>query len=199
MKLDDLKQDWQQTTQLNSAPENIDEVVTMLETQTKKIDSEIKRRDFIEIAIAFLLIPAWIFGLMTSVSTMQSIGCVIAIISCLYIPYRLVSAKKVKSKKSDSISEFLIVEKQKLSQQKQMLESIVWWYIAPITTAILLITLGSNVDERGVPQIADNMYWYYGSVALLMVGVYFLNKRAAKQKFEPLISNIDNRLSELSL
>lgn len=198
MKLDDLKHDWQSAIHSDSTPSDFDKVIDMLEQETTKIDKEIKRRDILEISIALLLIPVWTYGLVTSVSTMQSVGLVIAIISSLYIPYRLISARKVNAQKSDSIKAFLLQERQKLQQQKQMLESIVWWYIGPLTLAILLITLGSNVNEAGLPQVPANMYWYYGSVALLMVGTYLLNKRAAKKKFSPLLDNIEKRLAQIS-
>lgn len=170
----------------------------MIEQQTTKIDKEVKRRDFLEIGTAVIIIPFWIWGLLNSASTMQSIGFVIALAACVYVPYRLISAKKVDAKKSGSVKEFLVQEKQKIQQQKQMLESIVWWYIAPLTVAILLITLGGKVNEQGIPQISSSMYWYYASVGLLMVGVYFLNKRAAKNKFAPLLKNIEQRLAEMS-
>ncbi|MEW6983467.1 hypothetical protein AAD001_12515 [Colwelliaceae bacterium 6471] len=198
MKLDDLKQDWQKAIQTESAPENFNEVINMLEQETNRIDKEVKRRDFLEITIAILLIPAWVYGMYISVSTMQTIGCIVAIAASVYIPYRLLSARKVAAKKTDSIKDFLLQEKQKLLQQKQMLESIFWWYIGPITAAILLITLGSNVNESGWPKVPSHMVWYYVSVALLMIGVYSLNKRAAKKKFGPLLENIDKSLSEIN-
>ena len=198
MKLDDLKQDWQQAIKNESTPENINEVINMIEQQTTKIDKEVKRRDFLEVGTSVILIPFWIWGLLNSASTMQSIGLVIAIAACMYIPYRLISAKKVEAKKSGSVKDFLIQEKQKIQHQKQMLESIAWWYLAPLTVAILLISLGANVNEQGIPQISPDMYWYYACVGLFMVGVYFLNKRAAQNKFGPLLKNIEQRLAEMS-
>lgn len=198
MKLDDLKQDWQQAIETESTPDNLTEVIDMIEQQTTKIDNEVKRRDFLEIGIAVSLIPVWIWGLLNSASTMQSIGLIIAIVACMYIPYRLISAKKVYAMKSGSVKDFLVQEKQKIQQQKQMLESVVWWYIAPLTIAILLITLGAKVNEQGIPQIPSGMYWYYACVGLLVVGVYLLNKRAAKNKFAPLLKNIEQRLAEMS-
>jgi len=197
MKLDDLKQDWQETINTPSTENNLTEVIAMLEEETTKIDKEIKRRDILEISIAILLIPVWIYGLFSSAGTLQTIGFIVAIVSCFYIPYRLVNAKKVSAPKDTSINAFLESEKQKVMQQKQLLESIVSWYIAPLATAIVLITLGSTVDASGLPHLSDFLILYYGLLALLIVGVYFLNKRAAKKKFGPLLENIEQRLSEL--
>jgi H+/gluconate symporter-like permease len=197
MKLDDLKQDWQETIRPPSTENNLTEVIAMLEKETTKIDKEIKRRDILEISIAMLLIPVWIYGLFTSAGTLQTLGYIVALVACLYIPYRLVNAKKVFSPKDTSINAFLESEKQKVMQQKKLLESIVSWYIAPLATAIVLITLGSTVDATGLPHLNDFLIQYYGLLALLIVGVYFLNKRAAKKKFGPLLENIEQRLSEL--
>jgi len=198
MQLDDLKQDWKKTIQTPSSTNNLTEVITMLEKQTIKIDKEIKRRDLIEISIAILLIPVWIYGLFTSAGAIQTAGLVLAILSCLYIPYRLMKAKKITSTKNTNIKTFLENEKQKVSQQKQLLESVVSWYIAPLSISIILITLGGTVDASGTPHLNDYLTNYYGFLVLLIIGVYLLNKRAAKKKFGPLLDNIEQRLSELN-
>jgi len=198
MKLDDLKQDWQETVATPSPSDNFDEVITMLEKQTLTIDKEIKRRDILEISIAILLIPVWTYALFSSAGTIQSAGLILAILSCLYIPYRLVKAKKVSSAQNTNIKAFLEVEKQKVSQQKKLLESIAFWYISPLTISIVLITLGGTVDASGMPHLNDHLIQYYGLLVLLTVGAYLLNKRAAKKKFGPLLNKIEQRLTELN-
>jgi len=198
MKLDDLKQDWQEAVVTPPTTDDFTKVIAMLEQQTTKIDKEIKRRDILEISIAVLLIPVWIYGLVNSAGTLQSIGLIIAILSCIYIPYRLLKAKKINSPKSTSIKSFLENEKQKVSQQKQLLESVATWYIAPLTVSIIFITLGATVDESGMPHLNSQLITYYAFLSMLVVGAYFLNKRSAKKKFAPLLTKIEQRLSELN-
>lgn len=197
MKLDDLKLNWQQQVNTPATTENLTEVIAMLEKETTKIDKEIRRRDMLEITIAILLIPFWLWGLYNSVSSLQTVGLCLAISTSIYIPYKLVSAKKVAPVKNNNVKTFLETERLKVQQQKQLLESIVWWYIAPITVSIVLITLGSRVNDAGIPQINEQLGYYYGFLTLLIVGIYLLNKQAAKKKFEPLLKNIEQRLAEL--
>ena len=197
MKLDELKQGWQESIQNSTEPVVMNEVIAVLEQQTIKIDKEIKRRDILEISIALLLIPFWIFGLFTTAGTIQTVGLILAILSCLYIPYRLVQAKKLTVSKSTDNKSFLEREKQKISQQKELLETIVSWYIAPLTISIVLITIGATVDDAGIPHLSQFLIIYYGFVALLVIGIYLLNKRAAKKKFGPLLNKIEARLAEL--
>jgi len=197
MKFDDLKQNWQESLAQQDSSENLSEVIAMLATETQKLDKHVKYRDILEISIALFLIPFWVYGLVISVSTLQSLGCVLAIMSSIYIPYRLIKAKKVPSATDNSVKEYLLSEQRKVAQQKALLESIVWWYITPITVSILCITLGANVDALGIPQISQSMMIYYGSVALLVVGIYLLNKRTAKKKFGPILEKIEERLADL--
>ncbi len=197
MKLDDLKQDWQEIVDVTADNENLEKVIAMLEHETKKVDKEIKRRDILEITIALMLIPFWVFGLFYSAGIIQSIGLILAILNSIYIPYRLVSAKKINVAKESSIKSYLENEKQKISQQKSLLESVMIWYIAPITISIILITLGASVDASGIPQLSESLMIYYGFLTILIVAVYFLNKRAVTKKFTPLLSSIDKKLQEL--
>lgn len=197
MQLDDLKQGWNEAVTSQTSTDDLTEIITKLEKQTTKMDKEIIRRVVLEISIAILLIPFWIYGLFNTVGTMQTMGFITAIMSCIYIPYKLLKAKKVTAVKSSSIKDFLIREKQKLQQQKQLLESIVWWYIAPLTLSIILITLGATATDSSMFHINDFLQRYYFFLTLLVVGVYFLNKRAAKKKFVPLLENIEQRLIEL--
>ncbi len=197
MKLDDLKQDWREIVDVPADNENLEKVIAMLEHETKKVDKEIKRRDILEITIALMLIPFWVFGLFYSAGIIQSIGLILAILNSIYIPYRLVSAKKINVAKESSIKSYLENEKQKISQQKSLLESVMIWYIAPITISIILITLGASVDASGIPQLSESLMIYYGFLTILIVAVYFLNKRAVTKKFTPLLSSIDKKLQEL--
>lgn len=197
MKLDDLKNDWQETV-VDAPSEDLSEVITMLAKQTTQIDKEIKRRDILEISIALCLIPLWIYALLNSAGIMQTTGLIIAIISCLYIPYRLIKAKKVAPPKNSDIKSYLTTEKQKIYQQKKLLESVATWYIAPIAASIVLITLGATVNASGVPQLSYHLTVYYGFLLLLIVAIYALNKRAARKKFGPLLTQIEQRLSELN-
>lgn len=199
MNLDDLKSNWQEKMLSTDAPENLPEYIAMLEQKTIKIDKDIKRRDRLEIGIALLLIPAWIFGLFVSVSLIQTIGFVVAIASCIYIPYKLVKAKQISPSKSDSMRAFLENERQKIVKQKQLLESVFWWYLGPLGISIGLITLGATANEAGIPQPDVWLTGYLVAVAVLYAGIYVMNKNAAKKKFTPLLENIDKKLSDMAL
>jgi len=41
------------------------------------------------------------------------------------------------------------------------------------------------------------MMVYYVFVVLLVIGIYFLNRRTAQKRFAPLLENIEQRLAEV--
>ena len=197
MKFDDLKTGWKTEVEKTGKQQDLTHLVESLEKETKKLDKSIKRRDIMEISIALLLIPVWAWKLFYSASLLQTIGLWIAIVACIYIPYKLLKARQVESAKDDSLLAFLSVEKSKLEKQKELLETIAIWYLSPLMVAIVLITAGSKVDDAGVPQISEQLMVYYLFCGVLYVGVYFLNKRAAKKKFAPLLDRVNQQIQEL--
>jgi len=197
VRLDDLKEEWQQEIEPRKCENNLKTLVAEVKTKTLKIDKEIKRRDILEISIAILLIPFWLYGLFSSAGTIQSIGLWILIIACLFIPYKLIKAKQVSPTKDASVKGFLLQEQEKLKLQKALISSVVWWYLLPLVTGIILVTLGGTVNELGVPQITEQLVIYYGFLGLLCIAVYLLNKRAAHKKFAPLLIQVEQKLAQL--
>jgi FtsH-binding integral membrane protein len=198
MKLDDLKNDWQKKVQATEVSDEIQETVNMLLDKVNKIDAEIKRRDRLEIGAALVLIPVWVVGLFLSASTIQSVGFVCAILSCLYIPYKMQKAKQVKPAADSSMRAHLERERKKVLQQKDMLESIVWWYLGPLGVSIAFISLGSNVNASGMPIVSAFTAFYLVAVVALYTGIYFMNKKGVNTKLKPLLENIDKQLGELN-
>jgi hypothetical protein len=198
MKLDDLKANWKTAIESDNSTQDLSPVIELLVKETSKVDKSIKRRDRLEISIALLLIPVWSWKLFYSASLVQTTGLWIAIVACLYIPYKLLKAKQINAPKDNSVMAFLQFEKIKIENQKKLLESVAVWYIAPLMVAIVLITAGATVDETGIPRITEQLAIYYGFCVMLVIGIYFLNKRAVKKQLLPLLDKIKQRISELN-
>ncbi|WP_293750275.1 hypothetical protein [uncultured Paraglaciecola sp.] len=198
MKLDDLKANWKTAIESDNSTQDLSPVIELLVKETSKVDKSIKRRDRLEISIALLLIPVWSWKLFYSASLVQTTGLWIAIVACLYIPYKLLKTKQINAPKDNSVMAFLQFEKIKIENQKKLLESVAVWYIAPLMVAIVLITAGATVDETGIPRITEQLAIYYGFCVMLVIGIYFLNKRAVKKQLLPLLDKIKQRISELN-
>jgi hypothetical protein len=197
MNFDDLRAGWKTEVEQTSQQVDLTKVIESIKKETGKVDKSVKRRDILEISIALLLIPVWVWKLFYSVSLIQTVGLWVAIFASLFIPYKMLKAKQVEAPKNDSLLSFLTVEKVKLKNQKNLLETVAVWYIAPLMLSIFLITLGARVNSDGIPEVTLSLVIYYVACALLSVGVYFLNKRAARRQFTPLLDKVEQRIKEL--
>lgn len=198
MNLDDLKQTWQQQTQAEKISEKDKKMIAEIQQNSVKFDKKIKRRDLLETYIALLLVPIWAVSLFFSVSTLQTIGYIIAIVSCLYIPYRLRKAKQVVQPKNDeNVRAHLLYQQRKLGNQLRLLKSVVSWYLMPILSALVFITLGGTVNEQGWPEINGALIAYFIGLGVLSVFIYVLNQKAVTKELQPEINEINEQLAEL--
>ncbi|WP_016955890.1 hypothetical protein [Catenovulum agarivorans] len=196
MKLEDAK-----TANIfteDSAVPSID--FKQIKQQATKFEKTLKRRDFTETALAFLLIPVWLIALNFSVSNIQSIGLILATLSCLYIPWRMYQARKVQitPDAADNIKVFLNRQIDKIDRQIKLLSNVVKWYISPIAVSVSLIHLGSQVTETGMPVFNAFQIGYLLVVVLVAIGVYLLNKHAIKTQLLPEKQRVQKQLEELT-
>jgi hypothetical protein len=197
MKLDDLKQAWQEEVKVLDNKPELAQALEGLETQTNKIDREVRFRDYVEISIAMIIIPVMVWRLYTAHNVVEFIGLLILLLACIYVPYKLLSAKKVKSSKLNSVKSFLTVEKQKIEAQIKLLSTIASWYLAPLSVGILLGFTGAQAEEVSQIVFTSDMFMYYGAVIGLSVLVYFYNKQTVAKKLQPVLDNLNARLNEL--
>mgnify|MGYP000241745397 CR=1 FL=1 len=195
MKLEDAK-----TANIfteDSAVPSID--FKQIKQQATKFEKTLKRRDFTETALAILLIPVWLIALNFSVSNIQSIGLILATLSCLYIPWKMYQARKVQitPDAADNIRAFLNQQSDKIDRQIELLSNVVKWYIAPIAVSVSLIHLGSQVTETGMPVLNAFQIGYLVVVVLVAIGVYLLNKHAIKTQLLPEKQRVQEQLQEL--
>ncbi|EWH08141.1 hypothetical protein DS2_18840 [Catenovulum agarivorans DS-2] len=196
MKLEDAK-----TANIfaeDSAVPSID--FKQIRQQATKFEKTLKRRDFTETALAFLLVPVWLIALNFSVSIIQTIGLILATVSCLYIPWRMYQARKVQvtPDAADNIKIFLNRQIDKIDRQIELLSNVVKWYIAPIAVSVSLIHLGSQVTETGMPVFDTFQIGYLITVLLVAIGIYWLNKRAIKTQLLPEKEHVLQQLKQLS-
>lgn len=197
MKLDELKQAWQDEVKVVEGQPDLSGAIDALERETDKIDRQVKLRDFIEIAIALIMVPFWIWRMNDAVHPMELAGLIDLTLVCLFIPYKLIMAKKVKASKLNSVRSFLVVKKRKIEGQIKLLGSIVNWYLLPIALGLIMLRAGHNMGKVD-PVTVDlaSLLYFAGGVALCLL-VYFLTKREVKTKLQPVLDKLNKRLAQL--
>jgi len=197
MKLDDLKIEWQNEVAPDKIEENLSSGLELLEKETIKLDKLIKRRDILEISTALLLLPFWMYALLNSAGYIHTLGLCILIIACIFIPYKLLKAKQIDTRKDTNMRAFLEIEKLKVEKQKELTKTLVSWYLAPILIGVIIAHIGVKVDQSGIPQITTDAILYYAVCIVLSIGIYLLNKRGVKKHIDPILEKLNHSLQEM--
>jgi hypothetical protein len=197
MNFDALKTEWKSKTENEYNHAELKLAIQQLQKETKKIDRSILVRDVLEISASVVLLLISCFGVLNSSSVIQSIGFIIWIFTCILVPYKLIKTKQKTELKIDCMKAYLTNEKIKLNRQKRNLETVAWWYILPCLLGIIFVSAGVNVSANGLPIIDQPLLIYLIGCIFGALVIYFLNRHAARQKFQPLIDKIDQRLSEM--
>lgn len=185
MNLDDAKDLWTSEQDSNTPPMSArslsdDELLRFVKEKAEAFDRRLWRRDLLEsiAAVAVFLFFGWI--LLRDPSWWTRSGALLLMAGSAYVFWRLRRARTRYAPPSPDrpVAEVLRTERAKVEEQIQLLNNILWWYLAPITMGALLIVVGSNGwTWSALVQAA--------LVVLIAGAIYLLNQRGRRCTYEP--------------
>lgn len=185
MNLDDAKELWASqnnldTPSMSASTLSDSDILRLVKEKAESLDQQIWWRDFLEsgAALAVILFFGWI--LLQATSWAIRSGALIVITSSLYIYWRLYRARTRYDDPSPDrpVAEVIRTERAKVEEQIQLLDNILWWYLAPLTVGVLLFIFGN--DGWSWATLGESVV-----VLLISAGIYVLNQRARRDTFEP--------------
>ncbi len=187
MELDELKEIWQDQESGDPIHHPEREIREYIDDRMRSLEEQIRSRDRLEIvaAVVVMIIFGFLFFYTSSFWTRAGAG--IVVLSAIYICYRLKKAQieQVNSDQSfdRSVEAHLEMELQQVQTQKKLLQSVAWWYIAPMTVGLILLTFDSGSG-----------FWFrilYPALLIVFgVIIWKFNQRTVKRKFDPLEADI---------
>lgn len=155
-----------------------------------KLRWQIMLRNIVEISAAVVSIIIYGFFLIHVPSLTSKLGSVIVILSLLFIIITFIRNRVRVDDVSVTVVEAGGVYKIEMEKQILMLQSLIFWYITPLATGIIIFTLGLELP------------WYVNilSVTVILivnVVVYLINRRALKKKLLPEYYEICSMLKSL--
>ncbi len=195
MKLDDLKKDWRNKVEAHPK-KDLSPALAIIKEETGKLDNAVKRRNIAETVAAFFIFVISVILLFRSDSLMQSIGLCIWIVACVLVPFKLFKASHRKVP-LEGMKPYLLEEKRKISNQVNLMSSVLWWYILPLYTGIVLVYIGAQLDVNGDISLSAENIVYLMICSFLAIAIYAYNSYAVRKKLQPLIYKIDQRLAAL--
>jgi Flp pilus assembly protein TadB len=185
MNLDDAKALWSSDNEpmrddMSAQTLSNADIVRLVKKQSDAFDQKIRRRDLLEsvAAVAVFLFFGWLAW--HDPSWLVRSGALIVMGGSTLIFWRLRRARThfANASMDQPIKQMLRQERAKVDAQIHLLESILWWYIAPLVVGLLLVTVGDNGWST--------FTFVYGTIVLLGSAViYALNQRAVRRSLRP--------------
>lgn len=178
---------WKKVNDFELVTIHQDNLLHDLGNELSLFEKTIRKRDKTEIGIALGLIPLFAVIAYFVPSLISKIGALLVIPSALLVVFML---KKVKKHKKEDLSaplkNHLIQYKIYVEKEIQLLKNVVYWYLLPLFLCLTLFYFGF---EYPLFFIFLNMIIY--------VYIYYLNKKAIRNYFLPLIEKIDSSIKML--
>lgn len=190
MKLDDAKEAWQNADDASETSLSDEALLALVKEEAEAFDEKIRRRDrreFIAAAVVFSFFSVMLFD----PSWMVRAGATVVMASSVWIAWTLRRTRSRESPSSERpVAEVIRSERAKVDRQIRLLESILWWYIAPPALGLSLVVAG----DVGLSWFA----LIYGLGGAGVFGcVYHLNQRAVREDLRPRRRKLTRRLRRL--
>jgi hypothetical protein len=177
MTLDDAVSCWQSQKPGDSSRSDSD-VLALVRQRSQTFDANIRKRDWREIGAMIVVILAVSPALFLPSWTARA-GVLIVLCGCGLIYWKLRSARGSHPVSiAMPLAELLQAERAKIDAQIKLLESVLWWYIAPPTVGAVLIVAGS----AGATWFTLGYVIFAVAVA---IAIYAVNRRTVRHNLQP--------------
>ena len=170
-----------------------EDILALVQSGSRKLDRQIRRRDWREVIAGIIggvvIAPGAVHG-----PVLARVGAWIVLAGLVLVMWRLYRARRIGGPGGDdpslSVADALRAEAQRLDVQIELLESVFWWYVAPLSVGVVLLTVG----VRGTSWFT---LAYAVVVALVAWGVVALNLRVVRRHLRPRRAELNALLAEL--
>ena len=157
---------------------------------------KIRIRDSTEMVGAFIVIPVFAIYAYRVPYMISKVASVLIMLWGIFVLIRLRNARRLKpSPFTETYREYLQKTKEYLLVQKNLIDSILYWYLLPVFVL-------ANLFMIGFIGVSWKFNWMIKTEALgifTSVAVYVLNKRAVKKQYLPRLEKIDELIAAMEV
>jgi cobalamin synthase len=170
-----------------------EDILALVQSGSRKLDRQIRSRDWRE-AIAGIIAGVIIAPGAVRGPALARVGVWMVLAGLVFVMWRLYRARRIGGRGGDdpslSVADALRAEGRRLDAQIELLESVWWWYVAPLSIGVILLTVG----VRGASWFT---LAYTVVVALVACGIVALNLRVVRRDLRPRRVELTALLAEL--
>jgi hypothetical protein len=198
MKMDDLKAAWQQ--EIHQSVRVEDPSMTTIMSDVKKIDREVRFRDFWMIfSLAMGAVLYLIFGWLTqeNVDWLSRLGVLVFIAATTAMGIALLRARSVTRSDDWTLRSRIEMEIEKLEKQRRLMNHVAYWFLLPMLIANGLSLLAGQHARTGslAPDAAGMAI--FASCGFVYGFTYWLVRRQTKRKWDPILARLQRLHADL--
>lgn len=205
MEEQELKKIWKNSSKTEDININTSQLLKDFKVGMENRERIVRRRDRREIIGAIIGVFGFGYSFYAYPNLISRIGTVIGLVALAYIVYKLRNNRKSKLVRELflPIQEQLSYQKQFMVNQYKLLDTVVFWVSAPIFIANTLLVWGVSKSDQSLTILEQlTTKWESKLVATLIFALLFgyigwMNKKAAKLNWKPLIKKINIILDTL--
>jgi hypothetical protein len=181
------KQDLQPVSQKSDT-----EITAQMKAKLRKFDRDIFWRDIRELAACGVQLCIFGPALFGHGSLLSRAGGAVVVLSAIFIGLVLLITKQLRNRhrNSDSVREFVSAGWSNVNRQRQLLASVLWWYILPIYIGVEMYIFG--LEAATSFKIVFTVVY-----SLVCAGAYWINQYVVRKRLSPLCDELDQLLHAL--
>lgn len=188
MHFDDLGEAWRAGVEPPHRSPGDDLAATL--ARADRLDRIVRRRDRLETGTALLLLPLFAWLAFRTPHPVSAMGAAIVAVACVGIPIRLHLARRVAPDPALPTAEAVPRALARIRAQQRLLNSVAWWYLAPLGVGVVMFVAGSPAAP-----------WFkigYALLTALGLGLLLhLNRRAVRRELAPVARDLEQWLAGL--
>jgi hypothetical protein len=190
---DELVKIWQSSPNQERVKFEKSRLMIDVQSSLDRLHRFVKYRDLMDTIPAIIIIPAFAFYTFIGPFTLSRIASGFIALWAIYLIIRLRKAKKNKpGAMTGTYLEYLRTNRRFLMDQKELMETVLYWVVIPLITLVSLFFIGVFIGRPGPP--IKRAIALGGNVVLGIV-VYFMNKWAVKKQIMPRLEKVDKLIS----
>lgn len=190
MTLDEYRDAWNAQDTGEELPGD-EELVAVVQRQADAFDRTIRRRDRLETLVGVVVALFFGFEAVTATTWLERAGAATVILAAAFIAWWLRRARTSDAPGAGlPVADRIRAERDKVDAQIRLLESVLWWYLAPLGLGITLFILGQGA---GATVTVGSL-----TVVVIVCGIIWrLNQRAVRCELRPRRERLSRLLAQL--
>ena len=192
---DEIDEIWNSFSKAEKVKIDQHRMMVELRSNLDNLQKQIRLRDKREITVAIIVIPMFIIIAVLIPFLITKIASILLAIWSCFVIYKLRQTNNNEPiHYNEKYLRYLEQNKEYLQDQKKLLASVFWWYIAPFLFCSTLFLIGFLDTSNKSNWVSIAMII---GVVLFSVLLYIMNKNVSKNELDPRISKIENLIKKM--